>query len=149
MLSSLLAPDSISLDLAGTSRDEVLTELGALLPLSPNDRTAVQKLLKRREGLGSTGVGRGIAIPHARTSLIDDLRLAYGRHERGVSYGAIDALPVHHFLLIIAPPIEFSNEYLPVLGRVAQFAKEEDVPARLSAMASKEDLLQLLREKGL
>jgi len=148
MLSSLLAPDAISLDLAGTSRDEVLTELAALLPLSPNDRTAVQKLLKRREGLGSTGVGRGIAIPHARTSLIDDLRLAYGRHERGVSYGA-DALPVHHLFLIIAPPVELSDEYLPVLGRVAQFAKEEDVPARLSAMASKEDLLQLLREKGL
>src|SRR5688500_19446807 len=81
MLSSLLAPDSISLDLAVTSRDEVLTELAALLPLSPNDRTAVQKLLKQREGLGSTGVGRGIAIPHARTSLIDDLRLAYGRSE--------------------------------------------------------------------
>ena len=149
MLSSILSLDAISLVLGGTSRDEVLAELAALLHLPPDDQAAIQKLLKRREALGSTGVGRGIAIPHARTPLVDELRLAYGRHERGVAYGAIDALPVHHFFLIIAPPVERSNEYLPVLGRVAQFAKEEDVPERLAGLSREDQLLELLREKGL
>ena len=149
MLSSLIASDAIALHLAGTSTDAVLTELVALLHLPAHDQPAIQKLLRRREALGSTGVGRGIAIPHARTPLVERLELAFGRQPSGVPYGAIDARPVQYFFLIIAPPVERSNEYLPVLGRVAQFAKEADVPDRLAALSREDELLQLLREKGL
>ena len=96
---------------------------------------------------GSTGVGRGVAIPHSRSLVSNRLRLAYGRHPAGLEFQAIDGKPVSHFFLIVAPPLEISNQYLPVLGRIAQFAKEPDVPARLAAVTSPEEFFQLLEEK--
>ena len=148
MLTSLFAPDAVRLDLAGTTQDEVLAELVALLALDPSDALMLQRLLKRRESLGSTGVGRGVAIPHTRCALVDGLRLAFGRLPAGIPWSAIDNRPVHFFFLIVAPPLEVSNEYLPVLGRIAQFVKEPDVPERLAGLQTHEDFFELLRSKG-
>ena len=149
MLSELIAPDSVSLTLGGAGKDEVLAELVALLGVDQRSADTLHRMLRRREALGSTGVGRGVAIPHARSLVVDRLRLAFGRHGTGIAYGAIDARPVHHFFLIVAPPVELSNQYLPVLGRIAQFVKEPDVPHRLAELASPDDLFHLLSEKGL
>jgi mannitol/fructose-specific phosphotransferase system IIA component (Ntr-type) len=60
----------------------------------------------------------------------------------------MDGKPVHHLFLIVAPPLEISNQYLPVLGRIAQFAKEPDVPQRLTAIRHADDFFRLLEEKG-
>jgi len=149
MLTSLFAPDAVALDLAGTSQDAVLGELVSLLELDLADATLLQKMLKRRESLGSTGVGRGVAIPHTRCALVGGLRLAFGRLPAGIPWAAIDNRPVHFFFLIVAPPLEVSNEYLPVLGRIAQFVKEPDVPERLAGLQAPEDFFELLRSKGL
>ena len=73
---------------------------------------------------------------------------AYGFSRAGIPFQAIDGKPVHHLFLIVAPPLEISNQYLPVLGRIAQFAKEPDVPDRLAALTRPEDFLRLLEEKG-
>jgi mannitol/fructose-specific phosphotransferase system IIA component (Ntr-type) len=80
--------------------------------------------------------------------MVQQLRLAFGRQPAGVDYRAIDDRPVHHFFLIVAPPVEVSNQYLPVLGKIAQFAKEPDVPDRLAAVRSAEDFFALLKQKG-
>jgi mannitol/fructose-specific phosphotransferase system IIA component (Ntr-type) len=105
-------------------------------------------MLQRRETLGSTGVGRGIAIPHCRSTVLSRLRLAFGHHPAGLEYQAIDGRPVHDFFLIVAPPLEVSNQYLPVLGKIAQLAKEPDVPDRLAKLESADEFLRLLGEKG-
>ena len=76
------------------------------------------------------------------------LRLAYGHHRTGVEYQAIDNRPVFDFFLIVAPPLEISNQYLPVLGKIAQFAKDADIPDRLAALRSADDFFRLLGEKG-
>jgi mannitol/fructose-specific phosphotransferase system IIA component (Ntr-type) len=60
----------------------------------------------------------------------------------------MDGRPVHHLFLIVAPPLEISNQYLPVLGRIAQFAKEPDVPDRLASLAGPEEFFRLLEDKG-
>ena len=130
-LRDFLAPAAIKLDLSATSRDAVLRELVGLIHVSDADAETLPRVLLRREGIGSTGVGRGIAIPHCRSLVVDTVRLAFGRHPGGVDYAAIDGRPVHHFFLILAPPLEVSNLYLPILGRIAQFAKDPDVPERL------------------
>lgn len=148
MLSELLSSGAVSLTLAGATKDEVLAELVALAGIDERSAATLHKMLKRREALGSTGVGRGVAIPHARTLVVDRLRLAFGHHAQGIPYDAIDARPVHHFFLIVAPPVELSNQYLPVLGRIAQFVKEPDVPGRLAALKEPGELMALLREKG-
>jgi PTS system nitrogen regulatory IIA component len=147
-LSDFFAREAISLDLHGSSKDEILAELVGLLGLDERSSDMLLRMLQRRETMGSTGVGRGIAIPHCRSLEVTRLRLAYGHHRRGVEFQAIDNRPVFDFFLIVAPPLEISNQYLPVLGKIAQFAKDADVPERLAALQSADDLLRLLGEKG-
>jgi mannitol/fructose-specific phosphotransferase system IIA component (Ntr-type) len=144
MLRELFSPGSVSLDLAGATRDDVLLELVNLLQIEERTTHALHRMLKRRESLGSTGVGRGVAIPHARSLGVDRVRLAYGRHRGGIGYDALDAQPVHHLFLIVAPPVEISNQYLPVLGRVAQFVKEPETVDRLAALATPDEFFALL-----
>jgi PTS system nitrogen regulatory IIA component len=147
-LRDFFSPGAISFDLQATDKDALLTEMVRLLLMDPRATETLLRVLQRRESLGSTGFGRGIAIPHCRSLVASRLRIAYGQSRNGVEFHAIDGKPVHHFFLIVAPPLEISNQYLPVLGRVAQFAKEPDLPARLSALTRPEDFFQLLEEKG-
>jgi mannitol/fructose-specific phosphotransferase system IIA component (Ntr-type) len=148
-LREFFAEDAIQLDLAGTSKDDILRELIALLRLDGKDEATLFKMLKRRENLGSTGMGRGIAIPHCRSMVVSKLRVAFGRKVAGVDFKALDDKPVHFFFLIVAPPLEVSNQYLPVLGKIAQFSKEGDVPEKLMSIASPGDFMNLIGAKGL
>ncbi|MFW6202510.1 MAG: PTS sugar transporter subunit IIA [Gemmatimonadota bacterium] len=140
--------EAIDLDLEAETKDAVLKELIALLELDEKSEGILFKMLKRRENLGSTGIGRGIAIPHCRSLVVNRLRVGFGRSVDGVDFKAIDDEPVHYFFLIVAPPLEVSNQYLPVLGKIAQFAKDPDVPARLGEVQSTDEFFQLLEEKG-
>ncbi len=141
--------DVVELELQGETKDDILKELIALLHLDEKSEGILFKMLKRRENLGSTGIGRGIAIPHCRSLVVNRLRIAFGRKPQGIDYSAIDDQPVHYFFLIVAPPLEVSNQYLPVLGKIAQFAKEQDVPARLGELQAADDFLDLLEEKSI
>ena len=147
-LREFLAEEAIQLDLKGESKDEILKELIALLGVDEKSQGILFKMLKRRENLGSTGIGKSIAIPHCRSLVVNRLRLAFGRKPGGVDFKAIDDQPVNYFFLIVAPPLEVSNQYLPVLGRIAQFAKEADVADRLATLGSPREFLSLLEEKG-
>ncbi|HEX7090509.1 MAG TPA: PTS sugar transporter subunit IIA [Longimicrobiales bacterium] len=140
--------EAIKLDLQAETKDDILKELIQILGLDEKSEGILFKMLKRRENLGSTGIGRGIAIPHCRSLVVNRLRVAFGRKPGGVDFKAIDGQPVYHFFLIVAPPLEVSNQYLPVLGKVAQFAKEPDVPRRLQELKSPEEFLQLIAEKS-
>jgi len=147
-LREFFTEDAIELHLRGVAKDEILSELIALLRLDAKAEAELLKMLKRRETLGSTGIGGGIAIPHCRSLVVSRLRVAFGRKPEGVDFKAIDNRPVYHFFLIVAPPLEISNQYLPVLGKIAQFAKEPEVPERLATLATSAELLELLRNKG-
>ena len=149
LLRQFLREDAINLALAAKTKDEVLKELIRLLGLDEKSDAMLYKMLKRRENLGSTGIGRGIAIPHCRSLVVNTLRVAFGRRLDGVEYKAIDEQPAKYFFLIVAPPLEVSNQYLPVLGKIAQFAKDEDVPGRLNTLKTPAEFLQLVEEKGL
>jgi mannitol/fructose-specific phosphotransferase system IIA component (Ntr-type) len=147
-LRDFFTPGAIDFNLQATDKDSILVELVRLLGVDPRAADALVRVLQRRETLGSTGMGRGIAIPHGRSLVANRLRLAYGHSRHGVEYRALDGRPVHHFFLIVAPPLEISNQYLPVLGRIAQFAKEPDVPDRLASLAGPDEFFRLLEEKG-
>ena len=147
-LREFFSVDAVKLELEGSSKDEILKELISLLGLDEKSEGMLFKMLKRRENLGSTGIGRGIAIPHCRSLVVSKLRVAFGRKTNGVDFKAIDERPVHFFFLIVAPPLEVSNQYLPVLGKIAQFSKESDVPQRLLALQAPAEFMTLLEEKS-
>jgi len=147
-LREFFTPDVVKLDLESDQKDDLLRELVGLLGLDEKAEATLLKTLKRRENLGSTGIGKGIAIPHCRSLVVSRLRLAYGRKVSGVDFNAIDGAPVHNFFLIVAPPLEVSNQYLPVLGKIAQFCKDAEVTDQLLALESTDEFLELLSEKA-
>jgi nitrogen PTS system EIIA component len=147
-LRDFFSPDAINLQLRGGSKDDVLAELVGLLRIDERSSGTLLRIIQRRENLGSTGIGRGIAIPHCRSLVVSRLRLAFGHRNEGIDYQAIDGKPVYNFFLIVAPPLEISNQYLPVLGKIAQLSKENDVPDRLRGLRSIDDFFRLLEEKG-
>lgn len=139
----------VKLNVEGETKDEILKELISLLGLDEKSESILYKMLKRRENLGSTGIGKGIAIPHCRSLVVNRLRVAFGRKKDGVDFRAIDEQPVNNIFLIVAPPLEVSNQYLPVLGKIAQFSKEPDVAARLEQIENSGEFMALLEEKGI
>ena len=147
-LRELFSAETVKLELESETKDDTLRELVGLLALDRKSEGVLYKTLKRRENLGSTGIGKGTAIPHCRSLVVNRLRLAYGRKPSGLDFNAIDAAPVQNFFLIIAPPLEVSNQYLPVLGKIAQFAKEPDVPRLLSELDSVDGFLELLERRA-
>ena len=148
LLRELFREDAVDLALGARTKDEVLKEMIRLLKLDEKSEGMLYKMLKRRENLGSTGIGRGIAIPHCRSLVVNNLRLAFGRRLEGVDYKSIDEKPAHYFFLIVAPPLEVSNQYLPVLGKIAQFAKDEEVVKKLGGLQTPVDFMNLVGEKG-
>jgi PTS system nitrogen regulatory IIA component len=147
-LRDFLHPGAVLPALRASTKTEALEELVAALGLPERRAASVVQILRRREQLGSTGVGRGIAIPHGRSLAVKRLRLAFGVHQDGLDFQSIDGRPVHAIFLILAPPLEVANQYLPVLGRLAQFAREPGVADRLRQVQSADDLYALFEEKG-
>ncbi|HUP00121.1 MAG TPA: PTS sugar transporter subunit IIA [Gemmatimonadota bacterium] len=135
----------IDLELSAEDKESALKELVALLDLNPEAEEILFRLLKKRENLGSTGIGKRVAIPHCRSLVVDRLRVAYGRKSRGLDFNAIDDKPVHHLFLIVAPPVEISNQYLPVLGKIAQFCKNPQNLAKLDGIEKSEEFFKVLQ----
>lgn len=117
-----ISPLHVNLHLAAESRDGVLHELVALV-VPPMERRLSQtlfKALKAREELCSTCVDNEVAIPHARNAMVGVVErpvLAYGRHQKGIEFGALDGRPVRHFFLLCAPNV---REHLQVLSRLSR-----------------------------
>jgi len=108
--------------LQARTKDGVLEELADCFVSAGIVRNTaiVLEMIHRREQLGSTGIGHGIAIPHGRTTAAPNLMIAFGYSKRGVAWGAIDGQPVHLVFMVLAPPQEQDNKYLPVLGRLVE-----------------------------
>ena len=113
--------------LSAPTKSEVLTALVDFLYTRKrvNSRQAVLTTLLEREKLGSTGIGRGIAIPHSRSMMVDRLTVLFGSLAEPVEFDAIDAKPVALIFLILAPPQDVGNEYLPFIGKLVEVVKEK------------------------
>ena len=146
-LSTLLLPAAIQLNLAGAGRDDVLREMVGLVPALaalPDAREKLFRALVERELLHSTGIGEGVAIPHARNALVglvDQPMIALGRHQTGVAYGAIDGAPARLFFLLIAPTV---TQHLAMLARVSRLLRDRCLCADLLSAPNPEAVLQLV-----
>ncbi len=144
-LADFLSADAIGLDIDASGKEAALDVVTGLLTPNPRSRDTIRRLLGRRELLGSTAVGRGIAIPHCRSLAVPRLRMAYARLASGLDWEAMDREPVRHLFLIVAPPVEVSNLYLSVVARLAQIAREPGFSARLAGQPDSAGVLRLLQ----
>ena len=104
--------------------------------------------LREREKVMSTGIGGGIAIPHARTPDVNCTLIALGRSPEGVPFNAVDSKPVKLVFLILGPP-ESSAEHVKVLARIARLVKQPDFIAQCATAQTVEDLMEIVvRHQG-
>ena len=124
--------------LTATTKEAALEEM--LDPLvtrgGVRDRSLLLDMLHRRETLGSTGIGKGVALPHGRSLAVRDLVVVVGRSIEGIAFDAIDKKPVHHIFLIVAPPQDKDSRYLTVLGRIVDLVKDAASRKRLLKVES-------------
>jgi PTS system nitrogen regulatory IIA component len=103
-------------------------------------------MLQQREKLGSTGISRGVAVPHGRTLAINRLTVVLGRSQDGVDFDAMDGKPVNLIFLTVAPPQERSNLYLPVLGKIVEMVKGAKTRRRLLKAVDFNEIAEILEE---
>ncbi len=148
-LHELLSPATIKLALAARDRDGVLQELVNLIPKieeHPTMRDTLLRALHDREQLHSTGIGDGIALPHARNALVglvDQPVIVFGRHPTGIPYGAIDGKPAQLFFLLIAPTVTL---HLAVLARISRVLNNPRLRQSLLNVDRAEKALELIRD---
>ena len=148
-LSDLLSPATIKLDLQSADRDSVLAELVSLIPQlakDPAGRETLLRALHERERLHSTGIGDGIALPHARNALVglvDAPLIVFGRHARGIPYDAIDRAPARLFFLLLAPTV---TQHLAVLARLSRILRDPALRQGLLAAESAGKVIALIHE---
>ena len=148
-LASLLSPASIKLPMASRQRDESLAELVDQIPEIAGHldaRQALLRALKEREELHSTGIGDGVALPHARNALVglvDHPILVFGRHAEGIPFGAIDGAPARLFFLLVAPTV---TQHLAMLARISRILRDSKLRLALLAAKSAEEIINLIRE---
>jgi nitrogen PTS system EIIA component len=87
-------------------------------------KSLVLETLSKRETLGSTGIGKGVAVPHCRTMAVSDVFIVVGISKDGVDFAASDKKPVNLFFLIVAPPVEGNALYLPLLGKIVEMVRD-------------------------
>jgi mannitol/fructose-specific phosphotransferase system IIA component (Ntr-type) len=108
------------------------------------NRDIVLEMLHQRETLGSTGIGKGVAIPHGRTTAALDVLIAFGKSDRGIDFDAIDGKPVHLFFMVIAPPNDEGNVYLPILGSLVTILNEKANRDKLMKVETYQDFLSII-----
>jgi mannitol/fructose-specific phosphotransferase system IIA component (Ntr-type) len=152
MLGELLAPAMIKLDLTGMNANAVLEELVDLIPgvqEEPSVRGKLLKALHDREQLHSTGIGDGVALPHARNALVglvDNPVIVFGRHSIGIPFGAIDGKPAQLFFLLVAPSV---TQHLAVLARLSRVLRDPRLRQNLLAAGTSSDVLKTINDAEL
>lgn len=147
-IQDIVSPGAVLDDLRAETKEGVLRELSEVIAkdvpkLSADSLTAI---LMEREGLGSTGIGDGVAIPHGKVTGIERLIAAFGRSRNGVQFHSLDGKPAHLFFLIVAP--EYSaGMHLKALARISRLLKDERFRKSLLDAADADELRRILREE--
>lgn len=145
-LSAMMVQEAVVLDLKAQEKVGVIRELAQLLI----DRNLITEpdeffaAILKRENLESTGIGSGIAIPHARTKAVKQLVLAFGRSVAGVDFNSLDNKPCYDVFLIAAPE-EKKSEYIATLARLSKFLRREEVRTDLAKAKTAEEVIEIVR----
>lgn len=139
---------AVSVDLKATTKDAVLRELVEILAKAEGikNREDLVKVLLSRESLGSTGIGQGIGIPHAKTNAVKKLVAALGISTNGVNFDALDGEVVHIFFLLVAPE-DSAGPHLKGLARISRLLKDKHFRDSLKALKDEKAILKLIREE--
>ena len=150
-LGNLLSLDQIIPEMQALERWSAIVELVDLLvakgQIRTEDRDVVLGALRAREETMSTGIGFGIAIPHASSDRVDKVVAAFGRSSKGIEFDSLDNLPVKFIVLFVVPKDQFQT-HLRTLAAIAKFLNDRTVRERLGTASTSEEILQIFESTG-
>ena len=144
-LSKFSDENLIVFDLKAASKEAIIEELVDLINLSNmvSDKDMILKDIKDREELVTTGIGYGVAFPHAKTKSVKGIVIAFGRSNEGIDFEAIDHKPVNLFFIIAAPE-DAIGAHLNVMSRLSYLMKSEENRQTLMTVTSPGEVLELI-----
>lgn len=145
-----LSKKAIVTDIKSTKKEEVIKELlEALINAGEVEKRQRNKLidgLMTRESLGSTAIGQGIAIPHAKSESVNKLVAAFGLSKRGVDFDSLDGEPVYIFFLLLAPQ-DSAGPHLKALARISRLLKDKYFRDNLRASEDDKSIIRIISQE--
>ena len=150
MLQKVFQPSTIKTGLESESKEELFEELVDVLartypPQHPFPRQQIIDALAKREAKMSTGISKGIAMPHATVEGLDELRGVLGISAKGIDYDALDGHPVFLVFLLLTPP-DYAEMHLQTLQRIASLIDDPGVASKLAVSASSAQAFAVIKE---
>ncbi|HNX91836.1 MAG TPA: PTS sugar transporter subunit IIA [Candidatus Omnitrophota bacterium] len=146
----LLQSGAVTVKLEAKEKNDVLSDLVDLLidsgGVKKADKESIIKKLKERETLGSTGIGKGVGIPHAKFASLKKMVGAMGISKEGVDFKSLDGEPTYIFFLLIAPG-ETPGPHLKALAKISRLLDDKFVRDRLRSAKTNQDVIKILEEE--
>ena len=139
---------AVTASLKSADKEGVVRELVDLLARAEEikNKEELVKAILTRESLGSTGIGQGIGIPHAKSQNVKNLVAAFGLSQRGVNFDSLDGEPVYIFFLLIAPE-ESAGPHLKALARISRMLKDKYFRELLRKAKDEKEILRVIQEE--
>lgn len=147
-ITNLIKKDTIILDLKSEKKEDILEELIEKLYTANrlNDKEEFKKEILKREAEGTTGIGDGIAIPHAKTKAVNIPSIVFGRAKEGVDFDSLDGEPTNLFFMIAASE-GADKDHLETLSKLATFLMDKDFSKNLLNANSKDEIIEIIDKK--
>jgi mannitol/fructose-specific phosphotransferase system IIA component (Ntr-type) len=146
-INQLLRPEQVCIGLPGQTKTEVIDAIVQVLDghESVSSLEAVRTAIFEREQMMSTGVGKGLGLPHAKTSAATETVAAFATTATPVDFGAIDDEPVRLLLLLVGPE-EHKSQHVKILGRISRLVSRDSLREQLIRATEPETVINILRE---
>lgn len=149
-ISDFLSDKAIIIDIKSTKKEAVIEELvDALINASHIDKHNRGKLIEAlmtREALGSTAIGQGVAIPHAKCDVVQKLVAAFGLSKKGVDFDSLDGEPAYIFFLLVAPQ-DSAGPHLKALARISRLLKDKYFRDSLRACQDNDGVMKIISQE--
>ncbi|WP_043930742.1 PTS fructose transporter subunit IIABC [Bacillus sp. EB01] len=144
-ITELLTKETILLSIGGSGKNDAIDQLVDVLYQAGkiDNKDSFREAILKREAQSTTGVGDGIAIPHAKTASVKQAAIAFGKSESGVDYQSLDGQPAHLFFMIAAPE-GANNTHLEALARLSGILMRQEVREQIMAAKTKEDVISVI-----
>lgn len=148
-LTDFIVTDAVISELQATDRNGVIREmvntLGGCLGLSEEESAAISKAVIQRENQGSTGFGKGVAVPHVKHPAVKRIAATIARSSAGVDFAALDRAPVYIVVLLLSPP-DNPDQHLAAMENIFRHLQRDNFRRFLRQASTKEEVVDLIKE---
>ncbi|MCK5687896.1 PTS sugar transporter subunit IIA [Myxococcota bacterium] len=149
-ISDIINEDLILADIQSSTKDELIKALAVhittIQPQVEIPHEQIAQALLDRERLGSTGVGEGVAIPHAKIAGLKELAAGFARSKEGIAFEAIDQKPVHLIFVLLVPE-DSAGAHLKALARISRLLKNKDFREQLTTLDDASAIFQAFQKE--